>query len=93
MIPTLMLFGLVFGRWWRFALATAAVAWPVALAVTDVMSPEWGLITAAMLAVANTLAGVLLHQGASWCVRHARIQLRRPPVPNDHTPVAGSRIK
>jgi hypothetical protein len=72
MIPTLILFGLVFGRWWRFSLVAAAVAWPVGLVLTDVMDLEWGLIGAAALAVSNTFVGVLVHQGVLWSVRGAR---------------------
>jgi hypothetical protein len=61
-IPTLILFGLVFGRWWRSALAGAALAWPALLVATDVMGVEPGLLGAAALAVANAGVGVLLHQ-------------------------------
>jgi hypothetical protein len=82
MIPTLILFGLMFGRWWRFSLIAAAVGWPVALVLTDVMGLEWGLISAAVLAVGNTFVGVLVHQGVLWGVRRARSQDRQPPVPN-----------
>src|SRR6266508_4391883 len=35
MIPTLILFGLVFGRWWRLCLTAAALGWPVLLVVSD----------------------------------------------------------
>ena len=63
MIPTLILFGLVFGRWWRLSLAAAALAWPVVLVATGVMSVEPGLLVASALAVANTGVGVLIHQG------------------------------
>ena len=72
MIPNLILFGLVFGRWWRFSLVAAAVAWPVALVLTDVMGLKWGLTGAAVLAVGNTFVGVVVHQGVLWSVRRAR---------------------
>jgi hypothetical protein len=83
MIPALVLFGLVFGRWWRFSLIAAAVAWPVALVITDVVSVEWGLIAAAVFAVGNTFGGVLVHQGVLWGVRRARSQRQQQSVPND----------
>lgn len=72
MIPTMILFGLVLGRWWRTALATAAVGWPLLLVVTDVVEFNAGLIEAAALAVANAGVGVLAHQGCLHAYRHLR---------------------
>jgi hypothetical protein len=71
-IPTLILFGLVFGRWWRFALVAAALGWPTVLVATDVMSVGPGLLGASGLAVANTGVGVLIHQGVLRTTRAAR---------------------
>lgn len=62
MIPTMILFGLVFGRWWRAALIASAVGWPAVLVATGVMSVEPGLLGAAGLAVANAAVGVFVHQ-------------------------------
>ncbi len=76
MIPTLILFGLVFGRWWRISLMIAAVAWPALLVTTDVMSVEVGLLGAAGLATINTGLGVLVHQGI---LRSVRLLRRRRP--------------
>ena len=69
MIPILILFGLVFGRWWRLSLIAAALGWPVVLVATDVMSIEPGLLGASGVAVANTVVGVLIHQGIARAVR------------------------
>ncbi len=63
MIPTLILIGAVFGRWWRVTLLVSAVGWPVLLVVTGAMSPGPALVGATGVAVLNTGAGVLLHQG------------------------------
>ena len=63
MIPTLILFGMVFGRWWRLSLFAAAVGWPLLLVATDAMNVEIGLLGAAGLAVINTGVGVLVHRG------------------------------
>jgi hypothetical protein len=68
-IPILILFGLVFGRWWRLSLIAAALGWPVLLVATDVMSVEPGLLGASGLAVANTVVGVLIHQGILRAIR------------------------
>lgn len=61
MIPTMILFGLCFGRWWRTSLIAAALIWPLILMTSNVMHLEWGLMSAAALAVANTAVGVLVH--------------------------------
>lgn len=79
MIPTLILLGVLFGRWWRFAIAAAAIGWPLALVVTGVMGIEWGLAGASMLAIANTLAGVVVYQAGAWAIgrlRGKRVALR-----------------
>ena len=73
-IPTMIVFGLVFGRWWRVSLVAAAVAWPVLLVADDVMEVELGLIGAAGLAVINAGAGVLVHQAALRVLRLLRRQ-------------------
>jgi hypothetical protein len=63
-IPTLILFGLIFGRWWHLCLVVATVGWPLLLVETDVMDAEVRqLFGAAFLAVINTGVGVLVHQG------------------------------
>jgi hypothetical protein len=69
-IPTLILFGLVFGRWWRLSLIGAALGWPLLLVATDVMGVEPGLLGASGLAVVNTGAGVLIHQGILRLIRN-----------------------
>lgn len=78
MIPTLILFGLVFGRRWRLSLILAALGWPLLLVVSDVMSIEVGLAGAAGLAVINTGTGVLIHQGG---LRATRLLRDRHPLP------------
>lgn len=72
MIPTLILLGLVFGRWWRSSLIAAAVGWPVLLIATDVMSVEAGLLGASALAIMNAAVGVLVHQVILWTTRRLR---------------------
>ena len=72
MIPILIVFGLVFGRWWRLTPTAAALGWPVVLVATGVMDVEPGLLGAAGLAVANTGVGVLIHQGVLRLIRRLR---------------------
>ncbi len=72
MIPTLILYGLVFGRWWRATLIAATIGWPVLLLSTGVMHAGTGLLGAAGLAIINTGVGVGIHQGVRRVVRRVR---------------------
>lgn len=72
MIPTLILAGLVLGRWWPWALVVAAIAWPAALVASNAMAFGWGLLGAAVLAVVNVLVGVLVHQAVARAIRRLR---------------------
>jgi hypothetical protein len=72
MIPGLILFGLVFGRWWRLSLIAAAIGWPVLLLATGTVAGGADLIGAAGLAIANAGAGVAIHQGTRRSVRRYR---------------------
>lgn len=72
MIPTLIVAGLIFGRWPRASLVAAALGWPALLVATDVMDVEVALLAAAGLAVLNAGIGVLAHQLALRAVRRAR---------------------
>ena len=74
MIPTMILLGLILGRWWRPAIATAAVGWPLLLVATNVIDvDEVGtLVGAALLAVVNAGVGVLAHQGYLRAYRRMR---------------------
>lgn len=72
MIPSLILLGLVLGRWWRLAVVAAAVSWPVLLVAADVMTVQIELVAAAGLAAANTGVGALVHHGVAWVFRRLR---------------------
>lgn len=78
MIPTMLLFGLVLGRWWRLSLVAAAVVWPAILLVTGTMAVEAGLLGAAGLAAVNAGVGVLAHQGVLRGVRFLRRRQESP---------------
>ncbi|MFC3501452.1 hypothetical protein ACFOOK_10865 [Micromonospora krabiensis] len=81
MIPTLLLFGLLTGRWWRLSLVLAALLWPALLLADGSMTVGPALLGAAALAVANTAVGVLVHRGVRWA-------LRRPRRPTSTAPPA-----
>jgi hypothetical protein len=61
-IPTLILVGLVFGRWWRIVIPLAAVGWAVLLIVTGVDSGFVFALGAAAIAIPNVALGVLVHR-------------------------------
>ena len=81
MIPTMILFGLVFGRWWKPTLVVGAIFWPLILmwdgVYQQIIEPEVsttggpiGLtIGAAVLGFLNTGIGVALHQGVLALLR------------------------
>ena len=74
MIPTLIAFGVVFGRWWRTALAVGVTYWVVALLAWNNLAAA-SIPSAAALALLNTGVGVLVHQSVLRGVR--RILVRR----------------
>ncbi|WP_218852232.1 hypothetical protein [Spelaeicoccus albus] len=73
----MILFGVLFGRWWRPALVAAVVVWPVILVVSGAMSIGPGLAAGAALGLINAAAGVALHQAGLHLIRFARRSYRR----------------
>jgi len=75
LIPTMIIFGLLAGRWWKPALVVGAVGWVAVLLVSDVPGSSQPLIIlgGAILGLANTCVGVAIHQGVLWFVRSARM--------------------
>jgi hypothetical protein len=71
MIPTMIVFGLVFGRWWRPTLVLAPFIWPSLLVADHVMGVEPGLLAAAGLGALNAGVGIVVHQTILWLVRHS----------------------
>ena len=80
MIPTMILFGLVTGRWWRLALIAAAIVWPVLLLVDGVVGISADLLAAALFGVVNAAVGVAVHQALLWLVRRVRVGTARQPA-------------
>lgn len=77
MIPTMILFGLVTGRWWRSALVGAAIVWPAVLLVDGVMGVSAGLLVAALAGAVNAAVGVAIHQALLLLVRQVRVSASR----------------
>jgi hypothetical protein len=61
-IPTLILVGLVLGRWWRLVIPAASVWWVVTLMSDGIGSGVNFALGAALFAALNTAFGVLLFQ-------------------------------
>lgn len=82
MIPILLVFGLVAGRWWKSALLVGTFGWPVILVIDGVIDPSTaalGSLGGALgLGLVNTGVGVLVHQGIGWAVRRVRARLASP---------------
>ena len=72
LIPTMIVFGLILGRWWWAALLAAAVVWPALLVWGGAMTLESGLLVGALYGVLNAAVGVAVHQGVLAVVRNAR---------------------
>lgn len=66
MIPTLLLVGLAFGRWWRIAVPITTVVWVVAVLVTTEATMADDALAAAVLAVVNLAVGVLIFQAGRF---------------------------
>ena len=76
MIPTLILLGLVPGKWWRVLVPVATIGWPIMGVATDVGSGIDFMLGASAFAFANVTVGVLINRAASGLVR--RVVLHQP---------------
>jgi hypothetical protein len=71
-IPTMILFGLLLGRWWKPALIVGTAAWTVLLWSQGLLATPPEIVGAAALALANTAVGVSIHQLMLAFVRRVR---------------------
>jgi hypothetical protein len=70
----MIVFGVVFGRWWRWSLLAGGIVWVVLLLATHSMAGSSGAtwLEAIFLGVANTAVGVGLFLLARLVVRAFR---------------------
>jgi hypothetical protein len=73
MIPTLLLAGILFGRWWRVSIPAGSIGWAILLASTGVVSGLDGFVSAVPFAFVNVTVGVLVFQGTRSAFRARRI--------------------
>ena len=69
MIPTLLLVGLVLGKWWRVVIPAGAIGWAVLPIVTGVDSGLPFAASAALLGAINVAVGVVVFQAARLLFR------------------------
>ncbi|WP_256840498.1 hypothetical protein [Ornithinimicrobium faecis] len=69
MIPTLIMFGLIFGRWWKTSLVIGSLGWPVLLVVSGIDLSGQQTLEAIGLGLLNTLVGIVVHQVILHMVR------------------------
>jgi hypothetical protein len=77
MIPTVILVGLLFGRWWKITIPIAVVGWPTLLIADGVDSGFGFAVAAGLLAAENVVVGVLAYQAVRLLVRGAAAVARR----------------
>jgi multisubunit Na+/H+ antiporter MnhC subunit len=73
----MIFFGLAFGYWWKSAIVSGALLWPVILIVASMAGRADTvdgavLLTAVVLGAANTAAGVVVHQAILRVIRLIR---------------------
>ena len=71
-IPTLIVFGIVLGRWWAPTVVFGAIFWPALLQASDAMGVEPGLLAAAGLGAVNAAVGVLAPENPKVPARYRR---------------------
>jgi hypothetical protein len=81
-IPTLLVVGLVFGRWWRIVVPIAVLGWPALLIATDVAHGLSFALVAGALAAANVLIGVLANFAIRLVVRWVFASVRHGTLRN-----------
>jgi uncharacterized YccA/Bax inhibitor family protein len=77
-IPTMILFGLVFGRWWKTTLVAGTLGWSLLLLAGGILHSLQEVAGAAALGLANTLVGVAIHQLFLRLVRALRRRRTSP---------------
>ena len=79
LVPSLILFGMLFGHWWRSVIPTATVGWPLLLVATGTTTFGTGLLIGAGLAFLNTSVGVVINRGVVWMGRRVQRRSRSSP--------------
>jgi hypothetical protein len=80
-IATLIVFGLIFGRWWKTALIVGTVSWVALLLASGLIEARLAVMAVAtLLAFLNTGLGVGVHQAVLYAVRRFRRYRNAPEL-------------
>ena len=77
MLPTMILFGLALGRWWKVTVPLAALVWPAILLAGEVELDRSKLADAAILGLANAAVGAAVYLAVAGLVGIVARSLRR----------------
>lgn len=83
MIPSMIVFGILFGRWWVAAIIGGGLLWGLVIGAMSVYANEetfsWGLVLgAALLGATNSAFGAGIHQMVLWITRKIRTTRKTP---------------
>ncbi|PQZ93763.1 hypothetical protein CQ018_08910 [Arthrobacter sp. MYb227] len=83
MIPTMIVLGILFGRWWIAAIIGGGLFWGFAIGAMSVIANDetfsWGLILGAvLLGAVNAAFGAGIHQLVLWIIRKIRSARKTP---------------
>ena len=78
MIPVMILFGLLLGRWWKLTLIVGPAAGTLLIWSQGLLTTPPEVAGAAALALVNTVVGVSVHQLMLAVVRRVRGQRGTP---------------
>jgi hypothetical protein len=70
-VPTLLVVGLLLGRWWRVVLPVATVGWHVSLVLAGIGTGLAFWLSAAAVGLANTAVGVAVNRLVTAAVRRS----------------------
>jgi hypothetical protein len=77
MVPTLLIVGFLFGRWWRLVAPVAILGWPAWLIAVGVGSGPGFALGATVVAAFNVTVGVLAYHILRTLARHITAAARR----------------
>ena len=83
MIPSMIVFGILFGRWWIAAIVGGGLLWGLLIGAMTVYANEetfsWGVVLGAvLLGAVNSAFGAGIHQMVLWISRKIRTSRRTP---------------
>lgn len=83
MIPSMIVFGILFGRWWIAAIVAGGLLWGLVIGAMSVYENDatfsWALVLGAvLLGATNSAFGAGVHQLILWITRKIRARRKTP---------------